>query len=127
MKFIIDSFAWIEYFKASESGEKAKKIIEKKENELFTLDVCLAEIKFWALQEKIDFLKIKAIIKSNSGIVETFSNEWLEAAQIKFEKRKKYKNFGLVDALILEKQKQLKAIIVTGDKHFKDSKDIELI
>ena len=39
MKFIIDSFAWIEYFKASESGEKAKKIIEKKENELFTLDV----------------------------------------------------------------------------------------
>ena len=79
------------------------------------------------MQEKIDFLKIKAIIKSNSGIVETFSNEWLEAAQIKFEKRKKYKNFGLVDALILEKQKQLKAIIVTGDKHFKDSKDIELI
>ncbi|HLD58315.1 MAG TPA: PIN domain-containing protein [archaeon] len=127
MKFIIDSYAWIEYFKASAIGEKAKKIIEKKENELFTLDVCLAEIKFWALGEKTDFSKIQFIIKSDSAVVETFSNDWLEAAEIKFEKRKKHKNFGLVDALLLAKQKQLNATILTGDKHFEENPKVELI
>jgi len=127
MKFIVDSYAWIEYFKASQRGAQAKGIIEKKENELLTLDVCLAEIKFWTLTEKMDFSQVQNIIKSNSAVIETFSNDWLEAASIKFEKRKKYKNFGLVDALLLVKQKQLNAIILTGDEHFKENKNVEMI
>lgn len=127
MKIIVDSYVWIEYFKASAPGEKARKIIEKKENELFTLDVCLAEIRFWALEEKIDFPKIQSIIKSNSAVIETFSNDWLEAAGIKFEKRRKYKNFGLVDALLLVKQAQLGAMVLTGDKHFSENKKVIML
>lgn len=127
MRFVIDSYAWIEYFKASAKGSKAKKIIERRENELFTLDICLAEIKFWALQDEIDFQKIGKIIRVNSSIVESNSKDWTDAAQTKFEKRKRYKNFGLVDALLLVKQKQLNAIIVTGDKHFKENKNTEFI
>ena len=127
MKFIVDSYAWIEYFKASAKGAKARKIIEKKENELFTLDICLAEIKFWALREKINFSNLKKIIYSNSGIVENTSGDWLEAAEIKFEKRKRHKSFGLVDALLFAKQKKLNAVILTGDRHFKESRNVELI
>ena len=127
MQLIIDSYAWIEYFKASAKGTNAKGFIEKEANELFTLDVCLAEIKFWALGENLDFEEIKKIILSNSAIVESFSSDWLEAAETKFEKRKKHKNFGLVDALLLVKQKQLNATILTGDIHFKENQKIELI
>jgi len=127
MRFIIDSYAWIEYFKASEKGTKAKKIIDKEQNELFTLDVCLAEIKFWAMTENQDFKELKKILLSNSVIAESFSNDWLDAAETKFEKRKKHKNFGLVDAMLMVKQKQLNAKIVTGDTHFKENKNTEFI
>lgn len=127
MKFIVDSFAWIEYFNGTLRGAKARKIIEKKENELFTLDVCLAEIKFWALQEKKDFREIQKTLRANSAVVESGSNEWLDAAEIKSIERKKHKGFGLIDALLIVKQKQLDAIIITGDKHFKENKNVEMI
>lgn len=127
MHIIVDSYAWIEYFKASGAGKRARKIIESNENELFTLDVCLAEIKFWALNEKTDFYKAQAVIKSNSSIVETFPEDWLEAAEIKFEKRKKYPNFGMIDALLLVKKNQVNARILTGDKHFSEEKSALLI
>ncbi len=127
MRFIVDSYAWIEYFKGSQKGNKAKKIIEKKENELVTLDICLAEIKFWALQEKLDFAEIKRVIRANSSIAESSSKDWLDSAEVKSEKRKKHKNFGLVDAMLLIKQKQLNAIILTGDKHFKENRNVEMI
>lgn len=122
MQVIVDSYAWVEYFLGSEKGGKAKKIIEKEGNELFTPDVCMAEIKFWALQEKKDFTEIQRIIRANSAVMETFSNDWLEAAEVKFEKRKKTKAFGLVDALLIVKQGQLGAAVLTGDKHFSGGK-----
>jgi len=124
--FIVDSYAWIEYFNATKKGEKVKKIIEDEKNELYTLDVCLAEIKFWALSQGIDFERLYQIIRANSTILECWSNDWLSAAEIKFEKRKKHRDFGLVDAIIIVKNQQLEAKIVTGDKHFKEEKTLFL-
>lgn len=122
MRVVVDSYAWVEYFLGSEKGGKAKRIIEKEGNELFTPDVCMAEIKFWALQANKDFAEIQRIIRANSAVMETFSNDWLEAAEVKFEKRKKFKGFGLVDALLIVKQGQLDAAILTGDEHFRGHK-----
>jgi len=122
LRFIIDSSAWIEYFNGTEKGKNALKIIEKKENEIMTLDVCAAEIKFWALNQKKDFRQMQVIIRANSSVIETNSEDWLKAAEIKFEKRKEKKNFGFVDALIIVKSFDLKAGIVTTDQHFKNEK-----
>ncbi len=127
MRIIVDSYAWIEYFLGSGKGAAAKKIIENKSNEILTADVCLAEIRFWSLQEKIDFEKLKSIILSNSSIVESGLDDWLEAAEIKFEKRRKHKNIGLVDCLVMGKQRQLNAFVLTGDAHFKDNQNTKLI
>lgn len=126
-RITIDSYAWIEYLKGSEKGIQAKKFIDNFENELFTLDVCLAEIKFWTLSENLQFDSFVDIIRANSTIIETFSNDWLKAAEIKFEKRKKIKDFGLIDALIVGKSQELKTKILTGDKHFKNEKEVVLI
>jgi predicted nucleic acid-binding protein len=43
VKYLIDSYAWIEYFIGSEAGEKVKPIIEDLEEKL-TPTICLAEI-----------------------------------------------------------------------------------
>ena len=34
MKYVIDSYAWIEYFMGTEAGEKAKPIIESTEEKI---------------------------------------------------------------------------------------------
>ena len=117
---IIDSYAWIEYFNGTQKGAKARKIIESTSSKLYTVDVCLAEIKFWALSENKDFQKLLSIILSNSTIMNTNSDDWLKAADIKFEKRKHSKNFGLVDAIIISKSLDVRSMILTGDKHFGD-------
>jgi len=67
------------------------------------------------------------VIRANSSIAESSSKDWLDSAEVKSEKRKKHKNFGLVDAMLLIKQKQLNAIILTGDKHFKENRNVEMI
>lgn len=124
---VVDSFAWIEYFKATDTGQKAREFIDDLKNTLFTVDVCVAEIKFWALQKKLVFNEMFAVIRSNSTIIETNSNDWLEAAEIKFEHRKTLPNFGLVDALIIAKSNEIGAKILTGDKHFKNEKNAVMI
>jgi hypothetical protein len=43
MKYLIDSYAWIEYFMGTEAGEKAKPIIES-QHEKITPTMCLAEV-----------------------------------------------------------------------------------
>ncbi len=119
MKVIVDSYAWVEYFLSSEKGVKAKKIIESEKNELITPSIVLAEVKFWSLQEKKEFQKFYEVIRADSEIIEVFSNDWLEAAEIKHVKRKTIQNIGLVDCLLIVKQQELKTKILTGDQHFK--------
>ncbi|MBI2597561.1 MAG: hypothetical protein HYW50_00005 [Candidatus Diapherotrites archaeon] len=68
-----------------------------------------------------------AVIRSNSTILETNSNDWLKAAEIKFDKRKTLPNFGLVDALLIAKSKEIHTMILTGDKHFKNEKNAIII
>ncbi len=126
-RVIVDSYAWIEYLKGTETGLKAKNFIDNLENELFTLDVCLAEIKFWALSANLQFESFVDIIRANSNVIETFSNDWLKAAEAKFEKRKTIKNIGLIDALIIVKSRELKTKILTGDRHFENEKQTILI
>jgi len=47
------------------------------------------------------------------------TQDWLEAAAIRSEVRKKSKGFGMMDALILAQQKRLGCKVVSGDLQFK--------
>ncbi len=127
MRYLVDSYAWIEYFDGSKKGRFLKKAIDDEKNELFTLGCCLAEIKLWTLQKNYDFLKHYPVIRANSTIVEASTADWIKAAEQKYEKAKKIPHFGLIDALLLVKQKELNCKIITGDQHFKGQKDIEFL
>ena len=126
-QFIVDTFAWVEYFDATPRGEQAKKIIESEKNELFTSDVCLAEIKFWLLNDNKDVPPVLSVVLQNSTILHSNMDDWLSAAQIKFEKRKNTPNIGLVDCLTIHHSQKQNAKILTGDKHFKNEKNAALI
>jgi hypothetical protein len=55
MKYVIDSYAWIEYFMGTKTGEKVKPIIENTEEKI-TPTICLAEIYAKTLRAENDEL-----------------------------------------------------------------------
>jgi predicted nucleic acid-binding protein len=122
--YLIDTYAWIEYFTGSKSGEKVKKIIEDEDNLILTPECCLAEIKGWAIRENVDFEELYSILRKVSNIRCILTQDWLEAATIRSELRKTKKGFGIIDALIIAQQKRVDCKVVSGDPHFEHLKDV---
>ncbi len=124
MLYIIDSYAWVEYFMGSQKGEVLKKLFLDEKNRFAAVECCLAEIQGWALNNKQDFNTLFKIIRANSTILPLTEHDWINAGKERFEHRKTQKDFGLIDAVILVKQMEFNSFIVTGDKHFKGKKNI---
>lgn len=124
MIYILDSHAWIEYFQGTNKGEEVRGIIINKDNRIITLECNLAVIYDWCNKKSEDFEKAFKTIKSNSLLKSLNLANWIFAAKIKIQQRKINKDFGLIDALLISKQKELNAKIVTGDNHFKNMKEV---
>ena len=123
MEYVIDSYAWVEYFIGSKKGEVLKSLFSKSNNKFYTIEPCLAEIKGWSLKNGQEFNILLKVIKSNSEILEMSENDWINSGKERFEQRKKQKDFGLIDSTILVKQKEKKCKVVSGDKHFRNIKE----
>lgn len=121
-RIVIDTYAWVEYFRGSVEGERAAKIIDS-DHELFTPTIVIAELSdkyrrenlvgIWE-KERLEFLHLKStIINLDSEIADL-------AGKIKLEKRKKYPGIRLADCVIIATGSKLDAQILTGDKHIKN-------
>jgi len=121
MTVTFDSSAWIEYFAGSEKGNKVKQVLERKEPAL-TPSICLFEIKNKYLQEGKEFQQRINFICINSTIIDIDTDIALLGAEIK----KKYKLYT-IDAIIYATAHQHKSILLTGDRHFQELKDAELL
>ena len=127
MKIVLDTYAWIEYFKGSEAGKKVNQILESQENEIFTSIMSIAEISSKLIRENSDVelpYKIITNLSKIYGINLEFSKE---VGILHAEMRKKIKDFGLIDSIILLTTRKLDAKILTGDHHFKGFKETILI
>ena len=125
-KYILDSHAWIEYFKGSDKGEKVKGIIEG--GRAYTPIVVLTEVSYWYSKQGVEFRDRVNFITANSIVANANEQIAVNAGKIKNLIRKKYKNnFGTIDALILATARSIKAEVVTGDYHFKPLKNVHYI
>ena len=126
MKYLIDSFAWIEYFQGSEIGNKAKEFIDS-DNELFSINLTISEVVSRFKRKNFDFESAYNAIITLSKVVEISPEIAKKAGEFHAEIRKKIKDFGLVDSLILILARELNAKIVTGDEHFRGFKEVIFI
>ena len=126
-KFILDAYAWIEYILGTKKGLAVRSILLDKSNRIFTMESNLAEIKEWCVRQEYDFNIIFPKIRQVSLIVPVILDDWLRAAEIKTDRRKKMKDFGLIDAVLLAYQEKARATIVTGDPHFKGIDNVKLL
>ena len=127
MIYIIDTYAWIEYLNGSSKGKILRKLFESAEDKFITMECCLSELAGYSLKTNQDFESMLEIVKINSIILPVLAKNWLEAARIKDELRKNRPHFGLIDAILVSKRKELKCKLISGDDHFKNLKDVVYI
>ena len=127
MKFVIDTFAWIEYFIGSEFGAKVKEIIEAEENEVFVSIITIAEVTSILKRGNKDVENGYTVIMNLEGIYKIDEEFKIEVGILHAEIRKQVKDFGLADTFVLLTARKLGAKIVTGDPHFKGFKEAVLI
>mgnify|MGYP001580805479 CR=1 FL=1 len=127
MKIVFDTFAWVEYFNGSEIGVKVKQMLELQENEIFTSIMTIAELASALKRDDRDVEISYKIVKDLSKIYFIDLELAKEAGILHVEMRKKLKDFGMIDCLILLTARKLSAKILTGDPHFKGLKEARLI
>ncbi|NHV06062.1 MAG: type II toxin-antitoxin system VapC family toxin [Thaumarchaeota archaeon] len=123
--FVIDSYAWIEYFIGSKRGFSVKRYVEEEDSA--TPTIVVAEISRKLMNEamagretatgredKLDFIKTSTLIVDLTEEIARLAGE------IAVERRKVIKGWGIADSIILATARKESARVVTGDKHFAD-------
>lgn len=120
MTVLIDSWAWIEYFKGSEAGKKIKRVIDDDEEAIIST-INLAEVYRWILKfydskmadEKASIMKKRCfVISVDEGIA-------IEGAKLRHGLK-----LGLGDALVQATAKSENAKVLTGDPDFKELENV---
>ena len=122
MVLVLDTYAWIEYFLATEKGKKVRTLLD--EHKIITPILVIVEFKCKALREKWEFAEFIEFIKSKSQI-SYLSDEISDlSSDLYIEMRKKSKDSSIIDAIILATARVNDAKLLTGDKHFKTIEDV---
>ncbi|MEK6850459.1 MAG: type II toxin-antitoxin system VapC family toxin [Nanoarchaeota archaeon] len=116
-EFVIDSYAWIEYFRGTVKGEIAKKFIEG--GKAVTSAISVAELSEKYNRENKDLENDLNFILSQTKLVDLSKEIAVLAGKINFENKKKMKNWGMADAIILATANLFNVKVVTGDEHFR--------
>lgn len=121
MKYVIDSYAWLEYFMGTSAGEKVKEIIDSTAHERLTPSICVAEVYAKSLRvedrEKTELRR--SFMRTRSAIVSLTEELAVEVAKIDVEMKKTIDGWGLADSIVLATTRKRKAKVITGDEHFK--------
>ena len=121
-RIVVDTYAWIEYFKGSKEGLKAKKYIEG-DFLLFTPSIAIAELSSIYRREQIqewDIRKKFIMVKSQALDIDEKTAD--RAGIMKQELRKNHKDAGLADAIVAAHALETGAQLLTGDKHLRNLK-----
>ena len=128
MKYVIDSYAWLEYFMGTKTGEKAKAIIENSEEKI-TPTICLAEVYGKALKVESQEVaeKQRCFIKEKSALAYLDESIAVESAKVNVRMKREIDGWGLADSVVYATAIVKKAEVVTGDEHFKKLKNVVFI
>lgn len=122
--YVIDSYAWVEYFMGSKEGNIAKDYIENKN--CATASITIAELNEKYKRENKRFDEDFDFMISKTKIIELNTEIALIAGEINHENKKKIKNWGMADSIILATARLLKVKVVTGDEHFRNLNSLML-
>ena len=119
--YVIDSFAWFEYFLGSNGGLKARPYIEG--GNAITPTIVIAELADKYRRVKLPFSeKLNYIlVKTQDAALDVAIAR--ESGMLNRERKKISKRWGLADSIVLATARARHAKIITGDEHFRDLAD----
>lgn len=123
MTVLIDSWAWIEYWKGGKLANDAASYIDGDEESVVST-INLAEVYLWvarAYDEDTAGEKV-ATMEKRCHVIQVEREIAIEAAKIKRKER-----LGLADSLILATARQVGGRVVTGDSDMKDLRDVDFL
>ena len=123
MTVLVDSWAWIEYFKGTKHGSKAKEIIDSNEHIIISV-INIAEVFKYFLSEKNEKEAniILGYILKRSFVIPLFTEISIEAAKLRYKKK-----WGLGDAIIYATAIHNNAKLLSGDSDFKNENNVIFI
>jgi predicted nucleic acid-binding protein len=130
--YVIDTYAWLEYFTGSKMGRHLHKLLHTSDD-LYTPTLVFTEVKRKFLKKihmgeckNKDMMQRLDFIKANSLIIDLNLSIAERAADLT-EGALQNRKFGLADAIILATAEKLSARLVTGDEHFKGLDNVVFI
>jgi predicted nucleic acid-binding protein len=127
-RYVVDSWAWIEYLEGSALGEKVRdRISDNAGNEIFTHAVSVAEIISKVRRRGKDTDAAWSAITSNSRIVTVTDADSRDVGLLHAKTKSKNANFGLADAFVLAAARKLRGKVLTGDPDFAGIADAEML
>ena len=129
MRYIIDSYAWLEYFMGTEAGARVKEIVDSEVEEKLTPSICLAEIyaKILRTEDEQKAELRRAFIKSRSALIPLTEELAVEAAKTDVAMKKKVRGWGLADSVVLSTARNRNGKVATGDPHFRGLDESRMI
>src|SRR5690348_11614658 len=124
-KRVIDSWAWIEYFRGTSAGTIVQ--MKMKNKELFTNAVSLSEVISKFKRERLDTNFAFEAILSLSKIIDITPKLAKEVGILHGTLKSSKPNLSLADAYALQSAIQLNAKVLTGDPDFKGIPNVEFI
>src|SRR3989442_15219427 len=126
-RYVVDSWAWIEYLEGSVLGEKVRERLADDGNEIFTHVVSLAEIISKVRRREQDADAAWSAIMTNSKTIALSEKDPRDAALLHAKIKSKHSGFALADAFVLSAARKLGAKVLTGDTHFANIEDAVML
>ncbi len=129
MKYVIDSYAWLEYFMGTPAGEKAREILDSAVHERVTPSICDAEVyaKSLRIEGKERAELRRGFIRTRSAAISLTEDLAVQAAMVDVEMKEMVNGWGLADSIVLATTRRRKAKVITGDEHFRGLPETEYI
>lgn len=125
-EYVLDSYAWIEYFRGTESGKLVRPYLEG--DSAATSTLTLAELREKYLREKWQtFEEDSSFIVARTALAPVDRQIAILAGEINHARKKKVSGWGMADSVILATARMVSAKVVTGDRHFEGLADAILV
>jgi len=124
-RYVVDSYTWIEYFRGSQAGGRARRTIEG--GEAATATITLAELSDKYTREGWPFDDDLHFITSSTVVVNLTKDIAIRAGEINAAMKTKVRGWGMADSIVLATAQVVEAEVLTGDEHFKGVKEAILI
>src|SRR3990172_1972732 len=121
-RFVVDSWAWVEYLRGTSRGEQVHKKIDSRA-ELLTHVVTLAELTSKFRRQGLDVEAAWQAVRALSKILTIDETDAKNAGVLHATIKQSRANFSLADAFVLQAARKLHCKILTGDPDFRGMKD----